>query len=102
MDDDGLGEFVLGGRKPTERSQRLVRRGFGALGAVLCGFGAWHVWRAGVIPGLPLRAAAVAFLLALAAFWWFNVMLARPWRWPLWCVALGLPLLFVVRVVFGA
>jgi hypothetical protein len=101
VDDDGLGEFVLDG-KPNPRAQTLARRLFGALGGALCVVGAVHLWRAGLIPGLPLRVAATAFLMALAAFWIGNVMLARTWKWPLWCVGIGLPLLFIVRLMFGA
>lgn len=101
MDDDGLGEFVFGG-KPTPRSQAVARIVFGALGTGLSAAGAVHLWVAGSIPGLPLRVAASGFMLGLASLWLFNVMLAKPWRWPLWCVGLGLPLVFVVRIVFGA
>ena len=101
MDDEGLGEFVLGG-KPAPRTALVVRSFFGILGTALCAFGAVHLWRGDTIPGLPLKVAAVGLMLALAAFFLCNVLLQRRWRWPLWMVALGLPLLFVVRIVFGA
>jgi hypothetical protein len=101
MDDDDFGEFVLGG-KPTPRSTLIGRLFFGLLGTALCGVGAVHLWRSEAIAGLPLRIAAFAFMLALAAVFAFNVTLQRRWRWPLWLAALGLPLLFIVRLVFGA
>jgi hypothetical protein len=101
MDDDGLGEFVIGG-KPSPRSTFVVRTFFGLLGTALCGFGAVHLWRADTIPGLPMKMAAAGFMLAIAAVFLFNVLLLRRWRWPLWLAALGLPVVFVVRIVFGA
>jgi hypothetical protein len=101
MDDDGLGEFVVGGT-PSPRATAIVRLFFGALGTALGVFGAVHLWRGDTIPGLPLRMVAVGFMLAIAAVFAFNVALQRRWRWPLWLAALGLPLLFVVRIVFGA
>jgi hypothetical protein len=101
MDDDGLGEFVLGG-KPSPRAASVARVFFGLLGTALGLFGAWHLWTGGKVAGLPLRLAMVAFLLAIATFFLANVALGRRWRWTLWWVALGLPLVFLVRLVFGA
>jgi hypothetical protein len=100
VDDDGLGEFVLGG-KPSPRGQAIARWFFGLLGTGLCVFGALHLWLTQKIPGLPLRLAAVSLFASIAVFCLANIALQRRWRWPLWWVALGLPLLFVVRFVFG-
>ena len=100
MDDEGLGEFVLGGR-PSARAAAIARVFFGGLGTALGAFGAWHLWTAGKIAGLPLRVAAVSFLLSIAVFFLANVALRRRWRWTLWWVALGLPMLFIVRLALG-
>jgi hypothetical protein len=100
VDDEGLGEFVLGG-KPSPRAAFVARTFFGVLGTVLCVFGAVHLWRGDTIPGLPLRLAAVGWVLAIAGVFAFNVTLLRRWRWPLWLAALGLPLVFAVRIVLG-
>ena len=100
MDDDDLGEFVLGG-KPSPRAALAARAFFGVLGTALCVFGAVHLWRGGTIPGLPLRIAVVGWLLAIASVFACNVAMQRRWAWPLWLAALGLPLVFAVRIVLG-
>lgn len=84
------------------RAVWIARLFFGLLGTALCAFGAVHLWRGDTIPGLPLKATAVGSMLALAAFFPCNVVLQRQRRWPLWLVVQGLPLLFVVRIAFGA
>ncbi len=101
MDDDGLGEFVLGG-KPSPRAASIARSFFGLLGTALGAFGAWYLWTSGKIPGLPLRLAMVSLLSSVAAVFLANVLLQRRWRWTLWWAASGLPLAFLVRLVFGA
>ena len=101
MDDEGLGEFAIGG-KPTPRATFLVRTFFGVLGTALGVSGAIHLWRGDTFPSLPLRIIGAGFMLAIAAVFAFNVALQRRWRWPLWLAALGLPLLIAVRLVFGA
>jgi hypothetical protein len=72
-----------------------------SLQSVLCATsGKWTPAYAGAL--IRIRTGKLYFMLALAAFFLCNVLLQRRWRWPLWLVALGLPLLFVVRIVFGA
>jgi hypothetical protein len=101
VDDEGLGEFVLGG-KPTPRTQIGARLFAGLLGAALGFGGAVFVWMKYAGAGVPFRLACVSLLAAIGAFFLGNVALQRPWRWTLWWMALGLPVLFLVRAVFGA
>ena len=100
-DDDG-GEdihLVRAGR-PSAGGARWARLIFGLLGTVL---GLIGVGKVGFFfdAGLPMRLAAALLMGAVAAFFLFNVLLARTWRWPGRLCLIALPLLFVVRLGFG-
>jgi hypothetical protein len=98
--DDLLDGIGFGSSRPlTERKQRLVRFLFGLVLAVLCTFGAVHVF--GTEGGLAFRLAGVAMFASLAAFGLFSIGFGVAVR-QLGCLfVLSFVALFAVRILFG-
>ena len=98
----GVIEGYLSSRTPSQRWQVVARMLMGAVGCMLAVVGAvmFAVHRPDV--ALPLRATIVLFFLSLGAFFLFNVLLARRWRWPAVLFAASFVAMFVTRLVWGA
>ncbi|MGE0440334.1 MAG: hypothetical protein AB7L66_20705 [Gemmatimonadales bacterium] len=104
MLDDILGEVfaeaVFGRIGRSRRVQLVARLLFGLLGACLGLAGIWHF--AGIdSTNRPLTASMIGLFAGMAAFFLFNVTLARRWRWPALLFAVSFGALFVARIAFG-
>lgn len=94
-----LGEVVVG-KSLSERLKSVVRILFGLTGAILSLVGMFHT--ASYSAGLPFRLAGMLLFAAIGCFCFFNIMLLRKWKWPGRLCIISLPLLFLVRIIFGA
>ena len=106
MPDDILAEIVgqasFARFTPSQRTQALVRTGFGILGAALGVIGAVHfARRPDPITNVPMHASVLALFACLACFFLFNVALHRKWRWPGIAFVLSFIALFATRILFG-
>ncbi len=87
----------------SKRGQWIVRVLFGTLGLALSVAGAYKMLVIGVDgASTHFNIASSLIFFALGAFCLFNVILARPWRWPGLAFVLSFVVLFLVRVLFGA
>jgi hypothetical protein len=82
--------------------QTLVRVSFGALGCVLSVGGAFVFAFRRADPALSLRLTIVLLFLSMVGFFLGNVLLKRPWRWPLVLFVASFVAMFVTRIVWGA
>jgi hypothetical protein len=96
---DMLGEAISGG-EPSKRAQAVVRVLVGLVGAVLSVAGMVKIFSYDA--GLAFRLAGIFMFAMLACFCALNIVLLRKWKWPGRLFLLSLPLLFAVRIVFGA
>ena len=97
----GLVEGYRGSRTPSGRWQIAARLFFGAAGCMLAAIGT-IVFLQRTEPTFPLRATFVMLFVSIGAFFLFNVLLARTWRWPALLFAGSFVAMFVVRIVWGA
>jgi hypothetical protein len=91
---------IISGSDPSKRSQAVIRILFGLLGAVLSAAGV--VKTVSYDAGLAFRLAGMFMFAMLMCFCGFNIVLLRKWKWPGCLLLLSLPLLFAVRIIFGA
>lgn len=97
-----LGEAFVRSGPNSKRAQWIARIFFGLLGTGLCLAGAWHILFQYQGPGHPATLASmIAVFGFLAAFFLFNVALARTWRWPGWGFVFALVAIFVARILLG-
>ncbi|OGR19440.1 MAG: hypothetical protein A2X81_05170 [Desulfobacterales bacterium GWB2_56_26] len=99
---DIIGEIfggLLAGKLRSERLQIYTRMFFGVIGTFLSIAGV--VKTATYAAGLPFRLAGMFLFVSLGCFCLFNITLLRKWRWPGRFCLISLPMLFVVRIVFG-
>ena len=96
-----FGEALFGRLRQTPRSTLIVRLFFGLIGTGLGLAGAFYLPASVSSSNGALVAAMRALFVSLAGFFLFNVMLARPWRWPGLSFLCCLVLVFVIRIVFG-
>ena len=96
-----FGEALFGRLRQTARSTLILRLVFGLLGAGLGLAGALYVPATVSSSNTALVGTITALFISLASFFVFNVMLARPWRWPGLCFLCCLVLVFVIRIVLG-
>jgi hypothetical protein len=103
--DDLLGSIFDDADLGTIRSRRaqlIARMAFGLTGAALCLAGAWiFLTRDGLGGSAVMQGAMAVVFVGLAACCLFNVMLARPWKWP-WLLALASLVLLFASAVAGA
>lgn len=86
----------------SKTGQRIVRVLCGALGLALSVAGAYKMLALGTDgASTHFNLAASLIFFTLGAFCLFNVILARPWRWPWIAFLLSFVGLFLVRVIFG-
>jgi hypothetical protein len=96
---DILGDAIAGS-DPSKKAQALMRVLFGLVGVALSVAGMIKMFSYDA--GLAFRLAAIFLFAMLACFCGFNIVLLRKWKWPGRLFLLSLPLLFAVRIVFGA
>ena len=97
-----LGEAFVRGSN-SRRAQWIARIGFGLLGTGLCLAGAWHFLFQYAGPGHAVTIASMSAVFGfLAAFFLFNVALARSWRWPGRGFVCAFVAIFVSRILLGA
>ena len=96
---DIFGE-IISGSDPSKRSQAVVRILIGLLGVVLSAAGLVKTFSYDA--GLPFRLAGMFLFAMLLCFCGFNIVLHRKWKWPVRLFLVSLPLLFAVRIIFGA
>ena len=95
---DILGD-VLVGSDPSKRGQAIARALCGLVGVALSNAGMIQMFNYDA--GLAFRLAAMFLFAMLACFCGFNIVMLRKWKWPGRLLLLSLPLIFVVRIVFG-
>lgn len=103
MLDDLFEEIDVSSGKPSARSQILARLFFGSLGVFLGLAGCYHFAVDTEFTGnVMLRASIILLFAALTAFCLFNIMFARPWRWPGKLFIASFIAMFVTRILWGA
>jgi len=96
---DILGDFISGG-EPSKKAQAVIRILFGMLGAALSVVGMVKIFSYDA--GLAFRLAGIFMFAMITCFCGLNIVLLRKWKWPGRLFLLSLPLLFSVRIIFGA
>ena len=99
---EAIGEIAFGRGRSSPRAELIARLCFGLLGTALALAGAARfAFRPG--PGdSATRASTVALFMCLACFSFFNVALARHWRWPGVLFVLSFGALFATRIIGGS
>ena len=96
---DIVGE-IISGSDPSKKFQAFTRVLVGLVGVALSIAGMVKMFSYDA--GLAFRLAAVFLFAMLACFCGINIALFKKWKWPGRLLLLSFPLLFVVRIIFGA